>query len=423
VGRAVAGIGVGGIFSGALVIISFCMPLSKRPIGFGLFGAMWGLASVSGPLMGGAFTDHVSWRWCFYINLPVGAISLVIASFIKLPESANSEQKSILQRIKDLDLIGASILVPAIVCLLLALQWGGTTHPWHSGVIIGLLCAFAVLTIIFIISQVILGEKATLPGFILKRRAVWAASLFTFFFGGGFFAMFYYLAVYFQSVKGSTAVHSGIQMLPLQLSTVISSIAVGGAVTAVGYFKPFLIVSMAMMAVGAGLLTTLGPSTPTAKWFGYQVLMGLGTGAGFQIPILAVQSATPIEWIPVASAVVIFAQALGGALFISVAQSVFQNGLKRGLVTYAPDVPSGAILNSGATQVRAVLASLGKSGSLEEVIQSYVVGLRDAFRVTLACAVVAFVISLFFEWKSVKTAKSGGENGGEKGVVVPEPAM
>jgi MFS family permease len=423
VGRAIAGIGVGGIFSGALVIISRTVPLAKRPLVFGVYGMVWGIASIVGPLLGGAFTDGASWRWCFYINLPIGGVSMVVVLLVlRLPSDNTAARLSIIERIKDLDLIGASLLIPAIICLILALQWGGNTYSWGSSQIIGLFVGFGLLAIIFAGFQIYLDKKdkengrleksgrATLPPSILKQRTIGSAALFAFFFSGSFFVLVYYIPIYFQSVKGSSAMTSGLQVLPFMLATVVSSVAVGMLVTAVGYYTPFLIISTAIGVIGAGLMTLYSVDISNGKWIGYQIVVGAGIGAGLQVPMTAVQTVLTPEDIPVGTAAVMFFQTLGGAIFIAVGQSVFQNGLIAGISTHTTGVDPSAIIGAGATEMRKVLSTLGRLDQLDGVIQAYMSGLRDTYRVSLALMIAAFVAACFLEWKSVKAGSVSQEN-------------
>lgn len=194
VGRAVAGMGTAGMFSGGVVILSYTLPLRIRPAAFGLIGAMWGIASVAGPLLGGAFTDKVTWRWCFYVNLPIGGAAIVaIFFFLHINREDNPEGLTVLERIKKLDLVGTAVLIPAIVMLLLALQWGGAEYAWNNSRIIGLFVGAGVMGVMFVGIQRWKGDKGTIPPRLYGNRNVVCAMFFAFFFGAGFFSLVYYL--------------------------------------------------------------------------------------------------------------------------------------------------------------------------------------------------------------------------------------
>ncbi|KAI1078102.1 major facilitator superfamily domain-containing protein [Whalleya microplaca] len=404
IGRAIAGMGTAGLFCGAIVILSYSLPLRKRPIMFGMFGGMWGIASVAGPLLGGIFSDHLTWRWCFYINLPIGgAASVVIFFFLNTSRVTNPEKQTFICRVLQLDLIGTVILVPAIVMLLLALQWGGTKYPWKSPHVIGLFGGAGVLGLIFVGVEHWQQDKGLLPPRFFRDRNVLCAMLFGFCFGAYFFPLVYYISLYFQAIQGSSAVEAGIKLLPLLIAVVVSSIASGGLITATGYYNPVILIEMAMASVGAGLITTFSLSTPFWQWFGFQVLSGLGTGAGFQAGVIVVQNVVSEDLVPQGTACVQFFQSLGGALFISVAQSLFQNGLIKGVARAAPQIDPAVLTNSGASQIRQVLATIGQEDALEAVLEAYMRGLRNAYYISAAAAGAAFLAALGLRWWKIES--------------------
>ncbi|KAK4232497.1 putative transporter [Podospora fimiseda] len=408
VGRAVAGMGTAGLFSGSVVILSYTLPLRKRPAAFGLIGAMWGISSVAGPLLGGVFTDKVTWRWCFYINLPIGGAAMVaVLFFLRIDKEKRREDEglSVWQRVMKLDLLGTVFLVPAIVCLLLALQWGGTEYAWGDKTIIGLFVGFVVMSGIFAGIQVWKGDKGTLPPRLFKKKDIVCGLLFSFFFGAGFFPLVYYVALYFQAIQGDTAVEAGIKLLPMLIAVVITSVSTGGLITVVGYYNPFILPCMALFAAGAGMITTFDLDTPFSQWFGYQVLAGLGIGVGFQAGVLVVQNTMPLEWIPVATACIQFFQSIGGAIFIAVAQAVFQNGLIEGVEKNTP-LPPDLFINIGASQVREVLENPNSPAYapqyVDAVLTAYMQGLRNTYYISVGCACAAFVAALGLSWKKIK---------------------
>ncbi|KAI8945529.1 MFS general substrate transporter [Xylaria longipes] len=402
IGRAVAGLGSAGLFSGALLILAHSVPLAKRPLYTGLIGGVYGVASVAGPLLGGVFTDKVSWRWCFYINLPIGAVTLVVIAFF-FPDPVKRKQhakETFMQRLIRFDPIGTLIFIPAIVSLLLALQWGGTTYPWSNGRIIGLFVVFGVLLLAFLFVQWRQQENATVPPRIFSNRTVWSGSFFAFSIGSAFFLFIYYIPIWFQSVQGVSAVNSGIRNLPLLLSVVVASIIAGGLITAFGYYTPFMIIGTVLAAIGGGLMTTWTPHTSTAQWIGYQILFGIGVGASLQQPLIAVQTVLDIKDVPVGTSVITFMQTLGGALFVSVGNNIFNNKLLEELKHNLPSVNPNDVLSVGTTNLRKLPADI-----VPGVLLSYNNALTTAFIVATALAAVAIFGAAFMEWKSVKGKK------------------
>nr|GAT48883.1 DHA14-like major facilitator [Mycena chlorophos] len=403
VGRAIAGLGSAGIFSGALIIVANTVPLEKRAIYSGLIGGMYGIASVAGPLMGGAFTDSkLTWRWCFYINLPVGAITLlVIIIFFKMPKTHKvntNKNLTFMERAALFDPLGSLFFIPAIVCVLLALQWGGSRYAWHSGIIIGLLCTFGVLILIFIAIQIWRQDKATIPPRIFKQRSIWSGAFFAFSIGGAFFILSYYLPVWFQAIHGVSAVHSGIDNIPLILSVVVASIFAGGVITKIGYYAPFMIAASAVAAIGTGLISTLKVNSNHTRWIPFEIICGLGIGMGMQQPMLAAQVVLDLVDVPTGVSIIMFSQTLGGALFISIGDNVFTNKLVSGLVANVPGLNPEIVLSTGATS----LTSSFSPAQLPGVLAAYNDALVAAYYVSVAMCCLSMIGALVMEWKSVK---------------------
>ncbi|KAE8151073.1 major facilitator superfamily domain-containing protein [Aspergillus avenaceus] len=398
-GRAIAGIGASGLLSGAVVIVVYLVPLCKRPLYTGFIGGVFGVASVVAPLIGGGFTEHVSWRWCFYVNLPVGGVALLVIAFIlELPGDGPS-LLSWRERLVRLDPLGTVLFLPGMVCLLLALEWGGTTYPWGSGRIVALFVLAGVLLLGFVAVQCWKQENGTVPPRIFLQRSILAAFWYSFMLNGAMVVVLYYLPIWFQVIKDASAVKSGIMTLPMILGLVVGSIAAGGAVTACGYFTPFMIVGSVLLAVGSGLMTTFTTTTGHGKWIGYQVCFGLGLGTGMQQPAAAAQTILQSQDVSTGVALIFFAQYFGGALWISVANNVFTNRLAHDVSGLAGIDPR-EIVQVGATALRSTL----DSEQFAQVLPGYNSAVVSAFYVGVACACATVVGAWAMEWKSMKAA-------------------
>ena len=229
IGRAVAGLGSSGIVTGALIILAQSVPLHNRPKVTGAIGGAAGIAQVVAPTLGGVFTDYATWRWCFWINLPLGGITFFVVFFlVKLPPNPNSKASgSIYQALQKFDLLGTSFLVPALVCLLLALQWGGSQYPWSNWRVILTLCIFCITILLWGFVQIRQGDRATVPLRIVTMRSIACAMWFMFCLMGALFIIIQFVPIWFQALRNTSASRSGINFLATTASQSVLALLSG----------------------------------------------------------------------------------------------------------------------------------------------------------------------------------------------------
>ena len=399
VGRAVAGVGAAGIFPGSTLVLVHSAPLEKRPALLGLMTGTFGIASLVGPFLGGVFADGPTWRWCFIINIPIGLVTVVVVLlFVRTPINAAYASWSLLQKVKHIRIPELTVVIASLVCLVLALQWGGSIYPWSDGRVIALLVVFGVLFLGFVGSQVIFPKSATIPVTIVKRRSVCFSALFAMTTSGAMFVAVTYLPIYFQAVKGASAVKSGVMLLPLILGFFVMSILSGILTSAVGYYNPSMILGPILASVGAGLLSTFGVDTPSKEWIGYQVLLGLGIGFCLQQPLIVVQAILPETDVSFGVALMNLSQMLGGAIFVSISQNQLQSRLVSGVSAALPQLDAAALLHEGATEFLHLLSDSDRA----TVLPVYAKALSTTFMIAAGLSAAAMVGALGTEWKSTK---------------------
>ncbi|PWN39185.1 MFS general substrate transporter [Ceraceosorus guamensis] len=396
VGRAIAGIGLAGGYIGIFIIIAACTPVSKRAIYSSLIAVTYGGGAICGPILGGVFTSTVTWRWCFWINLPCGGVilAMMILSF-KPPVRVRKETMKHL--LIHMDWIGTTAILASVICILLVLQWGGITYAWGSSQIIGLLVGSALLFTVFVGDQIYLGDGATLVPRVFKFRSIWTAGAYNFCYGSYFFTITYFVPIYFQAVKDSTALISGVQTIPMIVGVVIFSTLSGIIVTKLGYYTPVMMVAALMAVAGGTLLHEWEVHTGHPAWIGYQFLAGSGSGLGFNLAFVAAQTVSGKDT-DAGTTIVIFLQTLGGTLMTSIAQSIYQNTLK----TQISSIPGGpdalTVIEAGVSGWRTVVPAM----FLEAVAEAQNTAVTNAFVCAIAAPALAFIMTAGIEWKSIR---------------------
>ncbi|WUG88503.1 MFS transporter [Streptomyces sp. NBC_00454] len=398
--RAIQGLGAGGLMVGVMAIIGDLIPPRERGKYQGMMAGVMALAMIGGPLVGGTITDHMGWRWSFYINLPLGIVALaMVTAVLHLPKKKTQGK---------IDYLGAALLTIAITSTVLVTTWGGTEYAWGSAEIIGLIVVGIVSIAGFIYAETKAAEPV-MPLHIFRSRNFTLMSVIGFLVGFAMFGGVLYLPLFQQSVQGASATNSGLLLLPMLLSMMVVSLVAGRVTTNSGKYKIFPIIGGALMVVGLFLLATMDTETSRLMSGVYMAVLGAGLGFLMQITMLVAQNSVDMKDMGVASSSATLFRTLGGSFGVALMGSLFTSQVTS---TMTDRLGPAAAVKAGSAQLDA--ASLAK---LPEVVRdayqhAVAAGTHSAFLLGAGIAVLGFVAAWFVKEVPLRGAGPAGASGG-----------
>ncbi|HZM75568.1 MAG TPA: MDR family MFS transporter [Candidatus Limnocylindrales bacterium] len=406
VARGAQGIGAGGMMVTSMALIADYIPLRRRGKYQGALGAVFGVVTVIGPLLGGLFTDHLSWRWAFYVNVPVG-IGLMIFCYYAMPRIPPTAHPII-------DYLGIGVIAAASTCLILMTSWGGTEYPWSHPIIIGLGVAGVLLLALFVLVER-RAKEPMLPMRLFSNSVFTLCGVLSFFVGFAMFGALTFLPTFMQYVEGVSATASGFRLLPMVFGLMITAIASGTVVGRTGKYKLFPIFGGLVTAIGMFLLTRIDATTPVWQESLYLFILGLGLGLSMQVLTIVVQNTVPYHDLGVATSGVTFLRTLGSSFGVALFGTVYSNSLQSQLekATLPPGLDPRLL--ESPKGVHALPSPIR-----ELVVGGYTEALQTVFAAAIPVGLLAMVIALFLKQVPLRdTARTAATDLGE-GFSVPE---
>lgn len=347
IGRAICGVAGAGMYVGLMTLIGTTTTIQERPMYVSGAGLTWGIGTVLGPIIGGAFTDSsAGWRWAFYINLCVGAVCAPIYLFI-LPNKDPRPGVSLKDRAREIDYVGGILTTGTFVSGVMALSFGGVTYPWNSGIIIGLFCCFGVLFILLSVQQAFMifttVSRRIFPLEFFKSRTILILFAMTAAGATGIFVPIYMIPIFFQFIRGDSALESGVRLLPFIVFMIVAVIANGALLSSFGFYMPWYLLGGVLVIIGGALMYTINETSPIANVYGYTIILGMGNGLFAQASFSVAQAIVDPSMIASVVGFIALAQISGITIALAVANSVFLNKSMVGVRHILPDVPTSVI--------------------------------------------------------------------------------
>ncbi|XDG08707.1 hypothetical protein ABKA04_008322 [Annulohypoxylon sp. FPYF3050] len=426
--RAIQGVGGGGIVVLTNICVGDLFSMRKRGMYYAFFGMVWAIASAIGPILGGVFTSKVTWRWCFYVNLPISGVGFFILLFVL---KLHNPRTPVWQGLAAIDWLGSLLIIGGTIMFLFGLEFGGVTYPWNSAPTICLI-VFGIVTVgIFVAVEKWYAKYPVIPLRLFKFGKNISTFAICMVHGCVFISGSYYLPLYFQAVLGASSLLSGVYLLPYVLALSFLSIGSGLFMRKTGKYLPAIIFGMLFMTLGFGLFIDLGPKANWAKIIVYQIIAGIGVGPNFQSPLIALQTSVEPRDIAAVTSTFGFVRQLSTSISVVIGGVVFQNGMQRQyptlLAQLGPELAAQLSGGSAGGNVALVASLPGEQGEIART--AYWNSLRDMYIMYTAIAAVGLLVSPFVSQRTLsrehqehKTGLQSLQQNGEGGAKADKTA-